>query len=176
MAGSIGGESAVLFCAYRVRVAIPPATAPNPLNHSRRFNMAAPRSTMYLIFTRYQHPISTLGPADSEIVFPNPDLPMMTQAPVQASATMAPEVSAVIQPKCFTRMGTSEVETIPPRMPAVFITPDAAPALSPEICTAVAQKADSAKYSPPMLRESAATVIVRLPASAAVKSKTPDTP
>src|SRR5436190_182588 len=102
--------------------------------------------------------------------------PSTIHEPVHNSATTAPEASAVSHPKCCTRMGTREVETIPPTIPAVFINPEEAPTFSSETCTAVAQNAGSAKYSPPTLKHSAATEAIRLLASAAAKRSIPDTP
>lgn len=56
--------------------------------------------------------------------------PITSHNPAQVMATTAPEPNARSQPKYFTITGVSEVETIPPTIPAVFIIPDTAPAFS----------------------------------------------
>src|ERR1041385_7288388 len=73
-------------------------------------------------------------------------------------------------------MGTRSVEAMPPRIPAVFITPETAPACSPARYTAAVQKPVSAKKSEPTLTHKAATATVLLFACAAAYSKMPDTP
>ena len=50
--------------------------------------------------------------------------PIASQMKLQKKAIAAPELRATSQPKCATRTGMSDVDAMPPRMPAVFMTPD----------------------------------------------------
>lgn len=65
---------------------------------------------------------------------------------------------------------------MPPRIPAVFMTPETAPACSPARYTAAVQKPVSAKKSEPALTHNAASATALLFACAAAYNKMPDTP
>src|SRR5689334_1860168 len=100
----------------------------------------------------------------------------MSQTHAHVTATAAPEPSAGSHPKYLTITGVSDVDTMPPTMPAVFINPETAPAFSLERWTAVAQKAGSAKYSAPTLTHNAAITAMRPLSVAAAKRRAPDSP
>src|SRR5215510_14877239 len=68
-----------------------------------------------------------------------------------------PVASADIHPNRSTSTGTSDVDTTPPRFPAVFMIPPAAPAWDPEMSVALDQNGPSVAIRNPTPRESAAT-------------------
>src|SRR5579875_2882864 len=76
------------------------------------------------------------------------------ESTTQSRAIIAPEPKAASHPKCSVSTGTSRVEAIPPRIPAVFITPERAPTRSRPKYAADTQNDDSALIRDVMLRDS----------------------
>src|SRR5689334_8222300 len=96
---------------------------------------------------------------------------MRSHADAPMMLSSAEEMNTESQPYRCTMIGTNAVEATPARFPAVFITPAAAPACSPEMSVTVDQKVPSVESKRPTLNEMATAAMYALRDSAPRRRK-----